>query len=56
MEITTKPQQATEEEIRRAIQEGFESGEKEGWISEADFLKECHKVLKKHECKLKKAA
>ena len=44
------------EAIRNAIREGFESGEKEGWVSEEDFLKACHNVLKKHERKLKKAA
>ena len=47
---------ATDEEIRRAIREGFESGEKEGWIPFQDVMKKAQAILKKHERKLKKAA
>lgn len=53
---TARKEPSTDEEIRRAIREGFESGEKEGWVSEEDFLNACHKVLEKHERKLKEAA
>lgn len=47
---------ATDEEIRRAIREGFESGEKEGWVPFQEVMKKAQAILKKHERKLKKAA
>ena len=53
---TASQQPATDEEIRRAIIEGFESGEKEGWIPAAEVMKKARAILKKHERKLKKAA
>lgn len=53
---TASQQPATDEETRRAIIEGFASGEKEGWTPAAEVMKKARAILKKHERKLKKAA
>jgi predicted transcriptional regulator len=40
----------------QAIQEGFESGEKEGWVSHEKVMAGVDRILKKHERKARKAA
>lgn len=44
---TAHNEPATDEEIRRAIREGFESGDKEGWVSAEEVMKKAHAILKK---------
>ena len=58
METISKQQPATDDdaEIHRAIREGFESGETEGWIPAEEVMKKARAILKKRERKLKKAA
>ncbi len=55
---TSKQQPAADDdaEIRRAIREGFESGETEGWIDAEEVMNQARAILEQHERKLKEDA